>query len=60
MLMKGDTCEEYLVGEGVAETEAISVEVSKVSTMWEVAKGVLKGKCIVLHIVLQNKKEAEE
>lgn len=53
MLMKGDTREEHLVGEGDAET------VSKVSTMWEVAKKVLKGKYIVLHIVLQNKKEAE-
>lgn len=46
MLKKGGKCKGYIVGEGDAETEAISIEVSKVSTIWEVAKGVLPEKKI--------------
>lgn len=42
MLKKGGKCEGYLVGEGDAETEPISIEISKAATMWEVAKEVLK------------------
>ena len=57
---KGARCKECLVGEGDAEPEVIHIGVSTVSTVWGVSIGTRDRKCIVSHIILQNKKEAEE